>query len=219
MKNHIRNLLKKISRRALAVLPRKPKAQSLTEFAIALPILLLLLSGVVEYGFALNYYLSLLDATRESARYYSKFDPFLYDSNRNIVGDNSLYYEGAAGMVINNLDPTQDPEFKDEPYIGRIIPLNSTTDEVIITVYSKSNSGVLSYPAAGSFRLYASDTESLFTNEEVGGLFENNTPDAGLLIVEVHFTYNAVMNLPWLAPLFPMELRAYTIMPLPAADP
>ncbi|MCC6568908.1 MAG: pilus assembly protein [Anaerolineales bacterium] len=219
MKNHIRNLFKKISRRKLAVLPRKSKAQSLTEFAIALPILILLLSGVVEYGFALNYYLSLLDATRESARYYSKTDPFLYDDNRNIVGDNSLFYGGAAGMVLNNLDPTLDPEFADDPYVGRIIPLNPETDEVIVTVYSRSSSGVVSYPTAGSFRLFASDAESLFTSEEVAGLFESDTPDAGLLIVEVHYTYNAVMNLPWISPLFPMKLRAYTIMPLPAADP
>lgn len=209
----------KISRRKLAVLPRKSKAQSLTEFAIALPILILLLSGVVEYGFALNYYLSLLDATRESARYYSKLDPFLYDTNRNIVGDNSLFYGGAAGMALNNLDPTLDPEFTDDPYVGRIISLNPETDEVIITVYSRSDSGVVSYPTAGSFRLFASDTESLFTSEEVEGLFENDTPEAGLLIVEVHYTYNAVMNLPWISPLFPMKLRAYTIMPLPAADP
>ena len=84
---------------------------------------------------------------------------------------------------------------------------------------SKSDSGAVSYPTAGSFRLFASTTESLFTSEEVEGLFENGTPDAGLLIVEVHYTYNAVMNLPWTAPLFPMKLRAYTIMPLPAADP
>lgn len=219
MKNHLHNFFSKITRRNPAVLPRKSKAQSLTEFAITLPVLFILLSGVVEYGFALNYYLSLLDATREAARYYSNSDPFLRDTNRNIVGDNTLFYGGAAGVLVRNLDPTLDEDFKDEPYVGRIIPLNPATDEVIITVYSKSDSGVVSYPTAGSFRLNASATESLFTSEEVEGLFENGTPDAGLLIVEVHYTYNAVMNLPWTAPLFPMKLRAYTIMPLPAADP
>lgn len=219
MKNHLQNLFSNILRRKNAVLPRKTKAQSLTEFAIALPVLMLLLAGVVEFGFALNYYLSLLDATREAARFYSNSDPFLRDPDRNIVGDNPLFYGGAAGVLIRNLDPTLDEDFKDDPYVGRIIPLNPLTDEVIITVYSKSDSGVVSYPTAGSFRLYASTTESLFTTEEVEGLFENGTPDAGLLIVEVHYTYNAVMNLPWIAPLFPMKLRAYTIMPLPAADP
>ena len=122
-------------------------------------------------------------------------------------------------MAINNLDPTLDPEFADEPYVGRIIALNPDTDEVIVTVYSKSDSGVVSYPTAGPFRRFSSSTESLFTSEEVEELFENGTPDAGLLIVEVHYTYNAVMNLPWTAALFPMKLRAYTIMPLPAADP
>jgi hypothetical protein len=194
----------------LAGLSRKSKAQSLTEFAIALPILFLLLSGVVEFGFALNYYLSLLDATREAARFYSNDDPF--DSSGN---DRTLFYEGVAGMVQYNLDPTT----SDPTYVGRTIPLNSTTDEIIVTVYSKSATGVVSYPTSGSFKAFGSATVSLFSSEEVEGLFESDSPNAGLLIVEVHYTYNAVMNLPWIAPLFPMKLRAYTVMPLPAAEP
>ena len=55
---------------------RKSKGQSLVEFAIAFPIVIMLFAGVVEFGFILNYYLSLLDATRESARYSSNLDPF-----------------------------------------------------------------------------------------------------------------------------------------------
>ena len=103
MKNHLHNFFSKIIRRNPAVLPRKSKAQSLTEFAITLPVLFILLSGVVEYGFALNYYLSLLDATREAARFYSNSDPFLRDTNRNIVGDNTLFYGGAAGVLVSLL--------------------------------------------------------------------------------------------------------------------
>ena len=34
-----------------------------------LPILLMLLSGVIEFGFMLNYYLDVIDATRETARF------------------------------------------------------------------------------------------------------------------------------------------------------
>ena len=43
----------------------KTRGQSLVEVAIAFPVLIILFSGVIEFGFILNYYLSLLDATRE----------------------------------------------------------------------------------------------------------------------------------------------------------
>ena len=55
---------------------RKTRGQSLVEVAIAFPILIILFSGVVEFGFIINYYLSLLDATRDAARLYSSGDPF-----------------------------------------------------------------------------------------------------------------------------------------------
>lgn len=204
-------ITKKITNK-LARLPRKTKAQSLTEFAIALPLLFLLLSGVVEFGFALNYYLSLLDATRESARYFSNTSPFNDDGS-----DNITFYQSVAGLTLYSLDPSSDPD--NPSYVGRTIPLNSATDEIIVSVYAKSSSGVVSYPTAGPFRAFGSQTESLFNSEEVADLFQSGSPNAGLLIVEVHYTYNAVMNLPWISPLFPMKLRAYTIMPLPAAEP
>lgn len=200
----------KTNRATFTRLSRASKAQSLAEFAIALPLLFLLLSGLVEFGFALNYYLSLLDATRDAARYHSNLSPF--DSNDD---DDINFYESVAGMVIYNLDPSTD----DSSYVGRKIPLNPATDEVIVTVYAKSSSGVVRYPTSGPFRAFSSTTESLFTSAEVEDLFVEDSPNAGVLIVEVHYSYNAVMNLPWIAPLFPMKLRAYTVMPLAAAEP
>ena len=41
---------------------RKPRGQSLVEFTLMLPILLMLLSGVIEYGFMLNLYLDIIDS-------------------------------------------------------------------------------------------------------------------------------------------------------------
>jgi Flp pilus assembly protein TadG len=42
--------------------------QSLTEFALALPILALLLFAVIQFGIAFNNYVTLTDATRAGAR-------------------------------------------------------------------------------------------------------------------------------------------------------
>lgn len=48
--------------------PRNERGQTLTEFAIVLPILALLLFGVIQFGIAFNNYITLTDAVRAGAR-------------------------------------------------------------------------------------------------------------------------------------------------------
>lgn len=213
MKKIIQNILSRPIKRKIASLPHKSKAQSLVEFAITLPILLLLLSGVVEFGFALNYYLSILDATREAARFYSNADPFNTDRS-----DNMNFYAGAAVMALANLDPTVIPE--NASYQGRRIILDPAMDDVIVTVYAVSQSGVVSYPTSGNYRLY-NHYNSMFTNEQIQSRIASGSPNAGILLVEVYYNYHQVMKLPWLAPFVPdpILLRAYTMMPLAYAEP
>lgn len=47
---------------------KNQKGQSLVEFAIILPIILLLLMGIAQFGMLLNSYLTLQNTTREGAR-------------------------------------------------------------------------------------------------------------------------------------------------------
>ena len=47
---------------------RNEKGQAVTEFALVLPILALLLFGIIQLGIAFNDYLSLTDAVRSGAR-------------------------------------------------------------------------------------------------------------------------------------------------------
>jgi Flp pilus assembly protein TadG len=47
---------------------RSEQGQSLTEFALALPILALFLFAVIQFGIAFNNYVTLTDATRAGAR-------------------------------------------------------------------------------------------------------------------------------------------------------
>ncbi|GAB4529543.1 MAG: hypothetical protein Fur0018_16220 [Anaerolineales bacterium] len=54
--------------------PKLPKGQALVEITILLPVLLILLSGLIEFGFMLNEYLSLQDAVRNAARFASDSD-------------------------------------------------------------------------------------------------------------------------------------------------
>lgn len=218
MKQTLQQLFSRVSKPTTARLPRKTKAQSLTEFAIALPILFLLLSGVIEFGFALNYYLSLLDATREAARFYSNGDPFLRDGAGNRTGDEMDFYADTAAIVRANLDPSIVPG--NEGYVGRKIELDPAKDDVIVTVYTKDGSGVTMYPTAGAYQIYNNAT-TMFTTSAIQNDFASGSPNAGILVVEVHYNYNQVMKLPWLTPFVPdpFVLSAYTMMPLVAAEP
>jgi Flp pilus assembly protein TadG len=56
----------KVSRRKIEI--RSEQGQALTEFALALPILALLLFAVIQFGIAFNNYVTLTDATRAGAR-------------------------------------------------------------------------------------------------------------------------------------------------------
>jgi len=48
------------------------KGQSLAEFALLLPVLIILLVGIVEIGWGLNSYLTVVDGARDGARLGSK---------------------------------------------------------------------------------------------------------------------------------------------------
>lgn len=54
---------------------RRRTGQSLVEISLALPVLLIMLTGLLEFGFALNYYLNALDGARDGARFASDSDP------------------------------------------------------------------------------------------------------------------------------------------------
>ena len=198
---------------------RKSKAQSLVEVAIAFPILIMLFGGVVEFGFIVNYYLSLLDATRDSARYWSQDDPFLADG---VTDDDDFYYQ-AAYDVEKYLDPTiLNPSFK-----GRKILLDPAKDDVIVSVYGAEDSNVLLWRDAGPYHWFPThgnatgNYPSIFTVESIENSRVTSAPNAGILVVEVHYNYHHVLNLPWMTAFIPnpLHLQAYSIMPIRSGEP
>lgn len=54
---------------------RRDEAQSLAEFAIVLPMFLILVFGVIDFGMGLRAYISISAATREGARYAAVGNP------------------------------------------------------------------------------------------------------------------------------------------------
>ena len=203
---------------------RKSKGQSLVEMTFTLPILLMLFSGLVEFGFMLNYYLSLVDATRTVARDYADVTPFSVNT-LGVVSDNPAFYQDAAQELENELTPTTQND------TTRKTGLNPATDDVIITVYSinlNAPTPIYTFPGGPSgspYRVYGNKT-SIFSatniNSRITSLqtqLGSNIPCEGLLTVEVDFTYHQVLSLPWMAWLGSPVLQAYTVMPLQSAEP
>lgn len=71
------------------MLQRKEKAQGLVEFAMVIPLFMLVLVGVMEFGFFFFVYSSINSAAREAAR---------FGSGAGDSGSGVLYYQNCQGM-------------------------------------------------------------------------------------------------------------------------
>jgi hypothetical protein len=61
--------------RGIAARKTTPRGQSLVELTFVFPILLLMLAGLIEVGYYINNYLTVLDASREAARHAADLNP------------------------------------------------------------------------------------------------------------------------------------------------
>lgn len=215
---------KNILFKAKKAFSHKPKAQSMVEFAIALPVLILLLTGMVEFGFMLNTYLSIQDAARSTARRYSTINPFNADGS-----DNPAFYQDAALYAVELLAPSSDPQ-------ARQIVLETDRDNILISLIGvevdestdpDSITTITRFSGAQFYKLF-SDTSPATTYPDsnitafmtTGGA---EPADAGLLIIEIYYGYEGTLNLPWTRPIFspenPSMLYVSVVMPTIYAKP
>lgn len=203
------------------------------EIAILFPLLLMLLSGIIEFGFLLNQYLNLLDGAREAARFASDGDPFVRQpANQNcslalgpITQD---FYNQAACLA---------------QQVALPIRLDSAKDDVVISAYGVADGSVVArYPAspqdppagaetAGEWHLMgvgggcdpADDNcnPSRFNTARINPLLSGFAPNTGIVVVEIYYDYDQVLALPWITAFVPdpIHVHTYAIMPLVAAEP
>jgi len=207
---------------------RKSLGQSFVEFAILLPILLIMLSGLIEFGFLLNKYLDLIDATREVARFAADEDP-VHDAAGNFNTDPTTPpMSDVYSRVWTNTDAALNR--------GGQLALDPATDDVIVSVFVVDGGTVKSrYPTAigtnggeNGWQRWGNHTSAFTTadiqNDVTASVTKNGgvaPPNAGLVVVEIYYDYHMIMALPWISAFVPnpVTLHTYAIMPNSAVEP
>ena len=216
---------------------KENSGQSFVELALIIPFLLLLIAGLVEVGFFMYTYLTVLDLTREAARFASLRDPFVLTTPGGVLpdaacSDGDLHYFFDTACIILDLGFN--------PYV----PLDTNIDDIAISVLTISGNVVTNRWPADADGVWSLSTASngwagseswtkdcdgnvitstpYFTNTEIQSMFQAGAPtNKGLVIVEVYYCYHQVLNLPILSDAIPNPFRmhAYSIMPAFEAIP
>jgi len=191
----------------------KRRGQSLVEFTVLLPLLIMMISGLIEFGFMLNYYLDMIDAAREAARFAADDDPIRLPDG-SYIDPNPGFYTRAQTVTLDSINIGS----------GGQITLDSTTDDVVISCFSVLNGTVNRRFPAGSgengLSLYGNHISD-FTSAEINTMLDPAAPNAGLVMVEIYYDYNQILALPWITAFVPdpVTLHAYSIMPNANVEP
>ncbi len=203
------------------LLRNHPKAQSLTEFAILLPLLAMMLSGLIEFGIMLNYYLDIIDAARESARFAADVDP-IRDSSGNPLDPNPLIYDLIKTEAKQSLYFASDGriDWRDPAACGVEIQ-----GDIVVSAFSVLGDTIdKRYPSGtGDNGLSMCGTEvSNMSTADINSILSGAAiPNSGLVLVEIYYDYYMVLGLPWIRAFVPdpVTLHAYGIMPNVHVEP
>ena len=179
----------------------REKGQSFVELSLVVIFLMIFVSGVVEFGFMLNNYLNLVDASREAVRYSSDFDPFLPDGSLD------------ENFFIDTLKLT-------EEVLAPVTLDASKGDDVVISFFSVGDGIYVRYPDDNGWAANKLQVSKL-TNAEIQSRLDSSAPPTGVLLVEIFYHYPQVLKLPIFTMFVrdPMPVYVYAIMPLSAAEP
>jgi hypothetical protein len=223
---------------------RRTHGQSIVEFALMAPILLILLSGLFEFGFLFNSYLAVLDSARNASRFASDSQ---FDTWDDITDCSSTdFYRQTACLAVSELAASQ-------PTIDLCLPGMvkkhctgfdwDEMDDVIVSVFS-----ILRTPSTEVKRFpedlggcveygwsYATDQSGLdqcgahrygmhvskYPSAKIESLLATGAPNTGFVLVEINYHYWQMLSLPWFTQFVPdpINLNLYALWPLVSAEP
>lgn len=186
---------------------KKSRGQSIVEFMVLLPLLIMMLSGLIEFGFMLNYYLDLIDGAREIARFGANLDPLEPDDDIMDCFNTKYFYRLLPCMA--------------DQVLSEQVVLNPATDDLVISAIAAAGGAVtLRLPDADGWS-YKGNHVSKFTTADINGMLNAAAPATGMVVVEVFYDYHMVLGLPWITMFVPdtITLHAYSIMPNAYIEP
>ena len=196
---------------------RKSAGQSLVEFTLMLPILLMLLAGLIEFGFLLNTYLDVIDAAREAARFAANDDPTIGLPSDLTPNFWNRAWLNSRGSLFTASD-------------GRIDWMPGWSDcadvegDMVISAFGFFNNAVdKRYPVGDSDGASnCGNYQSKLSTADINAKMDSSSVDnSGAVLVEIYYEYEWLLGLPWITMIAPdgIVLHAYTIMPNTFAEP
>jgi hypothetical protein len=221
---------------------KRPRGQSLVEFALMAPILLILLSGLFEFGFLFTQYLAVLDSARNAARFSSDTSFDMPDDTTDCSITKYFYRQTACEAVIElaNEEPSITLCIPGAPVTPNCPnPNTNPTDDVIISVFSvlrKPGDAITRFPTDAGEMGWSYDADllgqaqgairtgmhvSTFTTAKVQSMLEPGTNNTGYVLVEINYNYHQILGLPWFTQFVgdPIRLNLYAMWPCASAEP
>lgn len=185
----------------------KSRGQSLVEFMVLLPLLIMMLSGLIEFGFMLNYYLDLIDGAREIARYGANLDPLEPDDGIMDCVNTTYFYRLLPCMA--------------DQALSEQVVLNPATDDLVLSAIGAAGVSVTQRLPDADGWSYRGNHVSNFTTADIEGMLNAAAPNTGMVMVEVFYDYHMILGLPWITMFVPdtITLHAYSIMPNTYVEP
>lgn len=223
-----------IRKRRLQATDQKNQGQSLVELSLVLIVLLTMLTGMVEFSYVLNRYITVIDAARAGARFASNDDPFIreYDAT-NCPGApttfcvRQAFFTNVDQIVEGNFlsdGVTRDPKSKGA--LNPIILRPNLGDDVVVSFFSIHDGTALRFPASENgwsyykSKGYTGRNSQITTAELETRMVDPTTPDTGMVVVEIFYHHDQILKF-WgiLGIPDPISIYAIAIMPLSAAEP
>jgi hypothetical protein len=202
---------------------RRGLGQSLVEFTILLPILLIMLSGLIELGLMLNIYLDLIDAARESARFAADADPIRHPVTQAYLDPNPQFYTDVQTLTKEALRSSSDSRIDWLPPHDDCALDMAGNNDIVISAFAAMDGVVTSRFPAGSPNGLSLCTHmnSEWTTAEIQARLDPLAPTTGLVLVEIFYDYHMALGLPWITAFVgdPVTLHAYSIMPNVNVEP
>ncbi len=187
--------------------------QSLVELCIFLPIFLAMLALLVEVGFLVHNYLTLVDAAREGARWGVPGDPF----------EDTDFYSYISNEITLANTFSIPPDASEIDIVVSVFSLTTPPmgDPTVTTRYPDDDGWSLNEEGG---RGGGDKKPSAFSIADVNTRLQgmSDAPSTGVVLVEIFYEHFQTLNLPLvsqISDLNPLSLHVYTFMPMKKLTP